>query len=293
MLTTLGELPELLQATKLRPPAVVIVGDVARERTAANWFNTRPLFGRTVLVTRPEHQTNDLANRLRNLGANVLCQPAIEIAPPADWSPVDAAIARLGEFGWLVFSSSNGVQYFLRRLLELGHDARRLGDVRLAAIGPATVEALAEFQLKADVQPETYRAEALAEALTSQVRGQRVLLLRASRGREVLAAMLTQAGANVEQVIVYESRDVAAPNDAVAAALAAGEIEITTVTSSAIARSLVNMFGASLHKTRLAAISPLTGEVLAELGYPPAMVADSYTSEGLAAAILAAASGKP
>ena len=124
--TTLGELGETVRTKKLRPPAVVIVGDVAKERDVSNWFTTRPLFGRTILITRPEHQSDDLAARLQNLGANVLRQPAIEIGPPTDWTPVDAAIERLSELDWLVFSSSNGVEYFLGRLLALGHDMRRL-----------------------------------------------------------------------------------------------------------------------------------------------------------------------
>jgi uroporphyrinogen III methyltransferase / synthase len=281
-----------LRDKKLRPPAVVIVGDVARERRATSWFSAQPLFGKTVLVTRPEHQTDDLVSRRRRLGANVRCQPAIEIGPPADWAPVDGAIKRLAEFDWLVFSSSNGVHFFMQELLTKGHDTRYLGGVKFAAIGPATADALAEFHLKADVQPETYRAEALAEALIPQIAGRRVLLLRASRGREVLAEMLSAAGAQVEQVVVYESRDVPAADAEIATALEASKIDITTVTSSAIARSIVNIFGTSLRKTRLAAISPLTAEVLAELGYPAEMVADSYTSDGLVTAILGATSGK-
>jgi uroporphyrinogen III methyltransferase/synthase len=284
--TSLGELPEVLSRQKLRPPAVVIVGQVARNYRAENWFSSRPLFGKTVLVTRPEHQANDLATKLRNLGANVLCQPAIEITPPGDWSNVDAAIERLGEFEWLVFSSGNGVHFFMQRLLARGFDARRLGSARLAAIGPATVEALAEFHLVADVQPDEYRAEALAEAVGPHAKGKRVLLLRASRGREVLSEMLTAAGANVEQVVAYESRDAISANEDVAAALAAERIDYTTVTSSAIARSLVNLFGESLRKTNLAAISPLTADVLAEAGYPAAVVAKIYTSDGVVAAIL-------
>ncbi|HEX3600142.1 MAG TPA: uroporphyrinogen-III C-methyltransferase, partial [Lacipirellulaceae bacterium] len=291
VVTTLGELPGALKASKLRPPAVVIVGDVAHERTAVNWFNSRPLFGRTVLVTRPEHQTADLANRLRNLGANVLSQPAIEIAPPANWSRVDAAIERLEDYDWLVFSSSNGVHFFMQELFSRGFDTRRLGHLRLAAIGPGTVAALADFHLNADVQPNEYRAEALAEALTPHVRDERVLLLRASRGREVLAEMLTAAGAKVEQVVVYESRDITTPEADVAKALSAGKVDFTTVTSSAIARSLVNLFGESLRKTRLAAISPLTAGVLAELGFPADITAETYTAEGLVDAILAAVVG--
>jgi uroporphyrinogen III methyltransferase / synthase len=266
---------------------------VTRERDAANWFTSRPLFEKTVLVTRPEQQADDLANKLRGLGANVLCQPAIEISDPRDWAPVDAAIRRLGEFDWLVFSSSNGVQYFLNRLLKQGFDLRQLHRTKLAAIGPATTESLAEYHLKADVQPAEYRAEALATSLAPQVRGQRVLLARASRGREVLDESLTVAGADVEQIVVYESRDVAHPDDDILEALAAGRIDWTTVTSSAIARSLAAMFGDTLRRTRLVAISPLTAEALTQSGDLPCVIADTYTTDGIISAILSAERRKP
>lgn len=288
--TTLGQLGETVRTKKLRPPAVVIVGDVAKERDVSNWFTTRPLFGRTVLITRPEHQSDDLAARLQNLGANVLRQPAIEIGPPTDWTPVDQSIERLPDIDWLVFSSSNGVEYYLGRLLALGHDLRRLARVRLAAIGPGTAAALTEFHLKADVQPDTYRAESLAESLAPITCGKKVLLIRASRGREVLAEMLTAAGATVEQAVVYESRDVETVDEDIAHDLAAGNIDVTTVTSSAIAHSLVRLFGDDLRKTRLAAISPVTAATLTELGFAPAIVAVAYTTKGLVEAILAAES---
>jgi uroporphyrinogen III methyltransferase/synthase len=288
--STLGEVATLLGGGtgKLRPPAVVIVGDVARQRRAENWFTSRPLFGRTVLITRPEGQGDALAARLRNLGADVMFQPAITISETASWEPVDAAIDRLATFDWLVFSSANGVAYFMNRLETLGHDARRLGGVRLAAIGPATADELKKYHLSADVQPDEYRAEALANTLAASARGKRILLARASRGREVLAEMLTAAGAVVVQICVYESCDVLQPDQAVAASLEGGRIDWTTVTSSAIARSLARLFGQSLHKTRLAAISPLTAEVLAELGHPADVVAETHTTVGIVNAILAA-----
>ena len=285
--TTLGRLDEHLGPGKLRPPAVVIVGAVARERSVENWFTSRPLFGQTVLVTRPAHQADAMVSKLRAIGADVLYQPAIEISPPTDWKPVDAVIDRLAEFDWLVFSSSNGVEYFFSRLLALGHDLRAVSGCQLAAIGPATVDALAAYHLKADVSPDSYRAEALAEKLAPLANGKEFFLARASRGREVLAEMLTVAGGIVTQAVVYESRDIAQPNPDVLEALTAGRIDWTTVTSSAIARSLVAMFGDSLRHTKLAAISPLTAEVLAELGREPTIVAESYTSDGIIAAILA------
>jgi uroporphyrinogen III methyltransferase/synthase len=296
LFATLGDVGDVLArgAGKLRPPAVIIVGNVAHAPAAANWFTGRPLFGRTVLVTRPGSADglpsggeDELSRRLRELGAAVLQQPAITIGQPADWGPVDDAIDRLAEFDWLVFSSANGVNYFLLRLFTLGHDTRALGHLNLAAIGPATADALGEYMLIPDAWPSTYRAEALADDLAPNIRGRRVLLARASRGREVLSEQLVAAGAVVEQVVVYESRDVERPDPEVAAAISAGRVDWTTVTSSAIARSLVRLFGESLRQTRLAAISPLTSETLCELGYAPAVVAETYSGAGVVDAILA------
>lgn len=226
-----------------------------------------------------------MLHELHAMGASFLCQPAIEILQAADFDAIDETIMELACFDWLVFSSANGVEFFLSRLLHLGHDLRKLGPCRLAAIGPATMKALADFHLRADVQPAEYRAEALAEELAPQVAGKRVLLLRASRGREVLAEMLVAAGADVSQVVVYQSRDVELPTAQVLATLEAGKIDWITVTSSAIARSLVKMFGESLQKSRLVAISPLTAEVLREAGYPAAAVATEYTTVGVISAI--------
>jgi uroporphyrinogen III methyltransferase/synthase len=241
-----------------------------------------------VLVTRPLHQADALADSLEELGAGVLVQPAIEIGPPRDWAPVDNALSRLADFKWIVFSSANGVRSFLDRLQTSGRDMRALAGVHLAAIGPATAETLAEYHLHADLQPAEYRAEALAGSMVPAAKGFRVLLVRASRGREVLAQMLAEAGAEVTQVVAYESRDVTTPDAAVAEALAAGRIDWVTVTSSAIARALVARFGENLRRAKLAAISPLTAGVLAEAGFPAEAVAQEYTSAGLIAAIVAA-----
>jgi len=284
--TTLGELPEVLAPKKMRPPAIVIVGEAVAAHTASSWFTARPLFGQTVLVTRPEHQARSLQTQLTSLGANTVLQPAIEIEPVADWSAVDAAINNLASYDWLVFSSANGVQYFLERILANGRDLRQLAGCRLATIGPATAAALAAFHLCADLQPTEYRAEALAKQLAPQAARQRMLLLRASRGREILAETLVAAGATIDQVVVYESRDTVEPQAEVLAALSAGQIDWVTVTSSAIARSLVQLFGEALRQTKLAAISPLTAGVLAEAGYPATAVAEEYTTAGLLGAIL-------
>ena len=283
---TLGEVSDVLAKAKLRPPAIVIIGPVTELAETLSWFNARPLFGRTVLVTRPHDGARAMRDRLEESGARVLAAPAIKISDPADWAPVDAAIASLDRYRWLVFSSANGVHYFLHRLIDTGHDMRRLGGVRLAAIGSATAAALESYHLTADLAPEQYRAEALAEALAPEVTGSRVLLARASLGREVLADSLTAAGAEVDQVVVYQSTDVVTPNDEILEALRAGRIDWITATSSAIARSLVNLYGDGLRKARLVSISPLTSTVLRDLGYPPAAEAAQYTTDGVVDAVL-------
>ena len=284
--TTLGQLPEVLSPGKLRPPAIVIVGDVAEESSSHTWFTSRPLFGSRALVTRAAHQSGTMVDQLTELGASVLMQPAIEITAAADHRPLDTAIDNLAHYDWLVFSSANGVQYFLARLRQLGGDLRRLGSCRIAAIGPATAAALEACFLRTDLQPDENRAEALVEKLVPLATGKRVLLLRGSRGREVLQESLGEAGIDVEQVVVYQSRDIEQAEPTIAAALHSGEVDWITVTSSAIAGSLVRMFGEDLKQARLAAISPLTASVLEEAGFPPAVVAKEYTTSGLLEAIV-------
>ena len=253
-----------------------------------SWSGDRPLDGACVMVTRAENPSDPLARQLRELGAEVVLQPAIRISPPADWRPVDEAIARLNEYDWLVFSSANGVRYFLDRCEQ------RLPTAfpRVAAIGPGTAEELARFGLCADLVPREFRAEALADALINEAAmGRRFLLVRASRGREVLAERLTAAGATVDRIVVYTSSDLQRPDAEIAAMLAAGRIDWITVTSSAIARSLARMFGDDLRRAKLASISPITGGVLRELGHRPAAEAAEYTLAGLTAAILSFSPG--
>lgn len=283
---SLGEVAARLATEHMRPPVMVIVGAVAALEPRVDWFTHRPLFGTKIVLTRPRHQLEPLRRQFEELGAETLAQPAIEICPPDDWRPVDAALARLPEFDWLVFSSANGVRHVLQRLLDQGGDLRRLGHARLAAIGPGTADELAQWHLKADVVPDEFRAEALAEALASEAAGRRFLLVRASRGREVLAEELCRAGAEVEQVVAYRSRDVATADPDALRLLSAGRIDWITVTSSAIARSLAAMFGDDLRRARLASISPVTSDTLRQLGFEPTVEAAEYTVPGMVEAVL-------
>jgi uroporphyrinogen III methyltransferase/synthase len=279
---------ELTPRQKLPPPVIAVIGNVAGDDQQLHSFVARPLFGQAVLVTRPRHQLHALSDLLLELGAGVWHQAAIEVRPPADWNVVDEVLDRVDQFDWLVFSSANGVSFLLNRILDRGQDLRRLGGVRLAAMGPGTADQLKDFKLRPDLIPDEFRAEALAEKLAENAAGKRFLLARASRGREVLAETLRAAGGDVEQVVVYESQDVVVAEPDIVAALDAGKLDWTTVTSSAIARSLVKLFGPRLRKTRLASISPVTSATLRELGYEPAVEAKVFTMDGLVEAICAA-----
>jgi uroporphyrinogen III methyltransferase / synthase len=243
------------------------------------------LFGQRILVTRPNDIYDHLVYMLEGQGGEVLSSPAIEIGPPDDWAPVDAAIATLSENDWLVFSSANGVQRFLDRLESGGRDLRQLSGVKIACIGPGTAGELARYRLRADLVPPEYRAESLAAALAPHVMGKRCLLIRASRGREVLAEQLAAAGCYVSQVVAYSSRDVQSANPAILQEMAAGRIHWVTVTSSAIAKSLFAQYGQLLQNSRIASISPITTATLAELGVKPVVEAKQYTLPGLVAAM--------
>jgi uroporphyrinogen III methyltransferase / synthase len=244
-------------------------------------FIERPLVNRTVLVARPRHQAGDLAEMLISRGANVVFQAAIEIDEPDDWEPVDQAISRIGTYDWIVFSSSNGVDAFLGRI----QDPQVLVSNRLASIGPGTAARIQDFGLSCELMPETFRAESLAEVLSPHVEGRRVLLIRASRGREVLAESLRNAGAVVEQVIAYVSRDVELPDPEIEDLMFEGDIDWIAITSSSIARSLTELFGESLMKTQLATVSPITEKALQECGFDSTVVAKRHDMIGLVDAI--------
>ena len=272
------------QETKLRPPVLFVVGKSAESFGEFNWFESRPLFGKTVLVTRPSHQTDGLRVPLEELGAEVVEQPAIEIASTCDRKEVTSALTSMDQYDWVVFSSVNGVRFLMDAFLK-DHDIRKLAGVRLAAVGPATAKALEDFHLKTDLVPESFDADCLAKELSPKVKEQRVLLIRASRGREVLFEELSKSAADVQQLVCYSSTDVNEADPNVAARLQAGEFDFTTITSSAIAKSMVGLFGEHLKNTRLVSISPVTTATLNELGFPPELEAETYTIEGIVAAI--------
>ena len=279
---------QLSPASRFRPPVIVILGAVTKLAETMKWIQNRPLVGRTVLVTRPEAQAEALAKPLRDLGARVLQQPAIAIDPPQDWRPVDSAIAELSEYDLLIFCSHNGVQFFLDRLEARGGDMRALAGLEIGCIGRKTAATLQQFHLQCDLLPDTFHAEAMANLIGSSAKEKRIMVIRASRGNDELAAHLTALGAHVTQVIAYQHSDVSECAPDIREAVTRGEVDWVTVTSSATAASLHRLFSGSMNDMKIASLSPVTSNKLSELGYPVHAEASPYTIEALVEALVKA-----
>ena len=285
---------------------VLVVGQVVKLRQQLRWFDNRPLSGRRVLVTRAREQSAELVDRLLDLGAEPIEAPTIRIAPPDDYGPLDAACAAAASFDWIVFTSVNGVDAFLQRLLSGPRDIRALGGVRLCAIGPATAGRLRRHGLKVDVMPAEHRAEAVFAALrqAGRLAGARVLLARADIAREMLADALRAAGAVVTEATAYRTvRADGWSGPELHALLRDRPVDVVTFTSASTVRNFAEILGtesaaALLAATRVASIGPVTAAAAAELGFETTIMPAAYTIPALVEAIAdhfagAAAAGKP
>ncbi|MFK8111143.1 MAG: uroporphyrinogen-III C-methyltransferase [Rubripirellula sp.] len=278
----------LTPANKFRPPAIVIIGAVTELAATMDWVQKRPLFGQTVLVTRPQDQAEALARPLRDLGARVLLQPAICIRPVDDSQDLDRIIESIGDYDFLVFCSHNGVNHFMKELVANTHLDLRDIRAKIACVGSRTAQTLStNYHLRPEFVPDDFRAEALAGMLADHVGGKRVLIVRASRGKDNLADSLSDLGAKVTQVVAYSHTDLTEADPAIKHSVEAGEVDWITVTSCATADSLHQMLAGSLADAKLASLSPVTSERLRELGYEVAAEADPYTIRSLVENIVA------
>ena len=285
-------------------PAIILVGPVAKLRDELSWFERRPLFGRTVVVTRSRSQASSFSEKLRGLGANVVEFPTIAFADPDSLEPLDAAIGSLGSYDWVVFTSVNGVNAFFGRLQALAAagdapyaDARALAGCRVAAIGPATARGLESRGVCPDAVPGEYRGEAVFQAIADAsarfgiaLDGARVLIPRAQVAREALPALLRDAGATVEVAPAYQTvMPDAGKVDELAALIEADSVDAITFTSSSTARNLIAALGdraALLEKAKLFSIGPVTSNTLTDAGYPVFAESSEYTIAGLTATLV-------
>jgi len=291
---SLGNIADKAKKENIKPPAIIVVGDVVSLRKELNWFEQRPLFGKRIVVTRARDQASDFMALLADLGAECVEFPTIEVIPPLSWKELDRAIGSVESYQWLVFTSVNGVKYFFDRLEDSGQDVRNLKGIRIAAIGPKTADAVRRKGVKPDLVPEEYRAEAVVDAFRKhRVEGLRILLPRAAEAREVLPQELEMMGATVEVVEAYRTVKPEGDKDEIRAMLGKGDIHMVTFTSSSTVNNFMEMFeGESeqllkwMKKVTVACIGPVTAKTAEQRGLSVRITPPDYTIEALAKAIV-------
>ncbi len=296
----LKKIARIVQDEGIKPPAIIVVGEVVSLRETLNWYERRPLFGRRIVVTRAREQASGFMARLSELGAECIQFPTIRVVPPESWVPLDEAVRNLGGYAWLLFTSVNGVRFFFERLEAGEKDARYLQDVRIGAIGPATADALRRRGIRPDLVPPEYRAESIVEALECEpLEGVRILLPRAEKARKILPEELRRRGGVVDVVPAYRTVMPDRDTTRVRAMLESGEIDLITFTSSSTVTNFSEMFAEDaasmrnwMKRTAVACIGPITSKTAEELGFSVDVVPSSYTIDSLTKAVLDHFSGK-
>jgi uroporphyrinogen III methyltransferase / synthase len=296
--TTTGTLEALARAMREQcppGPALLVVGNVVGLREHLRWFDERPLFGRRVAVTRSRDQAGELVELLEARGAEAIEIPLVTIVPPEDYGPLDRACARADEYDWIVFTSANGANAFLNRLLAGPRDVRALADAKLCAVGPGTAARLMRLGLKVDLVPEDHRAEGIVAAMKERGRleGCRVLFPKADIARDVVPEELRAAGALVDEVVAY--RTVTAEPDGhldMYRQLLDCRIDVVTFSSASAVRAFVTIYGDEqaadlLSHTAVATIGPVTAEAAARYQIRPSIMPATSTMPALVDAIVA------
>lgn len=286
---TLADIVILAEKEDVKPPAIIIVGEVVKLRGKIRWFDNRPLYGKRVLVTRARQQASTLSRLLSGLGALPVELPAIDIQPVKNNRELDRAITKIGDYNWLLFTSTNGVDAFFNRLHNLKLDARSLKNNKIGAIGPATARSLETQGIIPDYLPEVYTSRGILDGLRNrEIAGERFLLPRADIADKELTEGLRLMGAEVDEVTTYRTLPA---TEAIARAkkmLKSGEIDVITFTSSSTVTNLVAAFRGEkpeIDGARIACIGSKTAETVAKAGLKVDIIAREATIPGLVAAI--------
>lgn len=285
----LENIHKIIEDRNVRPPAVIVVGNVVKLRSTLNWFEKRPLLGQRILVTR-EHSTG--FESLEKLGAELLIFPTVRVVPPESWRELDTSIERLSSYRWLIFTSANGVRYFFDRLFELGRDIRELHGLMICAIGTKTASAVRKYGLKVDLIPESFRAEGLIEAFggSEALNGVRLLLPRAEVAREVFPERIRELGGEIDVPTAYRAVMPRRHAGRLKRFHTDKKITIATFTSAATFNNFCEIMGddaaSMLNGVKIAAIGPVTAKSIETKGLTVQIMPETATVEAMAEAII-------
>ncbi|MCK9274815.1 MAG: uroporphyrinogen-III C-methyltransferase [Syntrophales bacterium] len=292
----LSDIAEVAKVRKFSPPAIFIVGDVVGLREELAWFEKKPLFGKTVVVTRPEEQAGPFAALLREKGANVIAIPVIRVTPVDDTGPLDEALSRIASYRWIIFTSANGVKFFFERMREKGMDVRDLKGIRMATIGPATAAAIGKMGLRVDLVPEEFISEGVVKAFDNfEIAGARILLPRAETARDVIPQGLAKRGAIVDVVPVYRTVGSGKDGSDLVRAMEDGDVDVVTFTSPSTVINFIAVIGGISKippSVAIACIGPVTQAAVEKAGLKADIMQGPYDMAGFAEAIEAYMKGK-
>jgi uroporphyrinogen III methyltransferase/synthase len=292
LIGTLADIAQKAQQASFRAPAITVVGEVVNLRKTLRWFDNRPLFGRSILVTRGSDQAGEFSSQLTRLGAKVYGCPTIRITPPKNYDDLDQALRELDKFHWIIFTSYNSVSHFFDRLSEHSLDTRALGTCRICAVGPKTAAALSTFGVRADLIPSDYKAQGVVAAFAElDISAKRVLFPRGDRARDVIPEELARMGAQVTAPIAYSNET---PDQIPVESLLALEerrVDCVTFTSSSTVQNLATILGENrflrlLDGVRIASIGPVTSKSCRDLGLEVHVEPAEYTLDALATKLI-------
>lgn len=284
---TLADIAAKVEDTGFKAPAVAVIGDVVGLRDQLNWFETRPLFGKRIVVTRTRQQAGGLNTALRRLGADVFALPTIRIVPPKELLEFGELVQDAHRYDWLVFTSPNGVNAFFEMFYKIFTDAREIGGVRIAAIGPATAARVRDFHLHVDLQPDEYVAEGVIRAFQkdASVENLKILLVRAEQARDILPKELARLGAIVDEAVAY--RTVQETDDVSGAQTRFREegADLITFTSSSTVENFLALKLPWPSSLKTASIGPITSKTMRAAGLKVDVEARQYDIPGLVKAV--------
>lgn len=287
---TLRNIVGIAEEKNFSPPAIFVVGNVVNLREYLNWFETKPLFGKGVVITRPVEQAGEFADILRRAGARVIYFPTIKIVPPENFDDLDRAIDNIEKYHWIVFTSVNGVRFFFKRLDDLNKDIRGLKGIRICAIGPATAAAVEHYGIRIDIIPDDYISEAVLKKFKEQkIRDKNFLLPRAEIASDVIPEGLSKLGANVDVAVAYRTVSSEKDRTELYELIEQNKVDVITFTSPSTAINFINIMGEDIHLTenlKIACIGPVTAATAEKLGFKVDIMPETYTVSGLVDALI-------
>jgi len=289
IVSNLKDISNLVKERDIKPPAVMVIGDVVKLRENLKWYEKKPLFGQRLLVTR-EHSGG--FESLEELGAEIIEFPTIEIVPPDDWKELDKSIAKIESYNWLIFTSANGIKFFFKRFFEKDRDIRDLKGIKICAIGSKTASEVKKYGLKVDLIPEEFNAEGLIEAIIKvhSLKGVRFLMPRAEVAREIFPEKIRELGGEIDTVTAYRAVKPETHGKRLKRFLKEGKITIVTFTSAATFNNFLSIMGDDAHEllkeVAIAVIGPVTAKAVEKTGLKVNIMPKQATIEALVEEII-------